>query len=522
MKNSEHDFTLPPFPAFPSVKRYLALGPVLDAVARVSRSIAAREAISLIIGPAGTGKSLACALLAKQFESTHDVVAIGETTISDEPSLYRGVLHRLGVPFDACGRDELERLVQKRLCGNEAKPNGAVVIIDEAASLSADVLESIRRLTNLMVNEQPMVSVVIAGGVKLDETLTAPSLEGFVQRVAARCYLHPLSLDEVRGYIRGAIEACEASPEETITDNAMSAIYHATNGVPRLVNQLMTEAIDCAAELERTLIDESIIERAWASLQQLPSPMIEEPMLKAESSIVEFGELLDPLPMDAGRTVCDDPVAKLRSEMVAESLSRAEQEAEGEAFESCDQDSKSLAPLVEPAADPVKLFGEFDDEEQIEVISGGAGCSRGLCDTDLESMIHSQIVGLSHFAADNTESRRDEAVKETPMESSDTFQYSSEDVSDFVSDLEAEREPDQAPSVLWYDEPDVEADAAAVSDDTDLLWITEDIDVEQRLNNGSGAPSTLHRIDGPDEGDAPRLSIDYREMLDKMRNQSSL
>ena len=323
MKHSEHDFTLPPFPAFPSVKRYVALGPVTDAASRVARSVLAREAISLVIGPAGTGKSLTCALLARQFAGNRDVVAIGETTITDEASFYRCLLHRLGVAFESRGRDELELLVHQRLCGDQANPEGAVVIIDEAASLSADVLETIRRLTNLMRDGQPAVSVILAAGVKLEETLTAPALEAFVQRVAARCYLHPLNWEETRNYIRSSIEACEAVADDTITDQAVSAVFHATNGVPRLINQLMTEAIDCAADMDQSVIDDRTIDRAWASLQQLPSPMVEEPSMKRESSVVEFGELVEPLPVDPMKVpIQEDSIARIKCELTDQSPRR--------------------------------------------------------------------------------------------------------------------------------------------------------------------------------------------------------
>ena len=97
MKNSDNDFALPPFPAFPCVSRYLETGPVADAVGRVSRSILAKEAVSLVIGPPGTGKSLVCSLIADQFHDTHDVVVLGETSLEDESSMLRAMLHRLGV-----------------------------------------------------------------------------------------------------------------------------------------------------------------------------------------------------------------------------------------------------------------------------------------------------------------------------------------------------------------------------------------------------------------------------------------
>lgn len=525
MKNFEQDFSLPPFPAFPSASRYVPFGPVVDAVARVSRSVFAREAISLVIGPPGTGKSLACALLAKEFSATHDVVSIGETTINDETAFYRFLLHRLGIAFEAGKRDELELLVHDRLCGSDANPNGAVLIVDEAASLSADVLESIRRLTNLMRDGQPMVSAVVAGGVKLDETLTVPSLESFVQRVTARCYLHPLNGEETRRYIRESIQACEASPDDTITDTAVSAIHHATSGVPRLINQLMTEAVDCAAEMNESLIDEHTVDKAWACLQQLPGPMMEEPAMKGESSVVEFGELVDPLPL------LDQPSAAdtFKSELMAESISRAEQEAAADLDFAPDPSPEPECDTAQATeievADPVSLFGEFDDEELIEVgVSKAKALPSDSSSLGLESMLHSEIVSLSQFASENTASRYSDFDSISMMDESQAECTDEAGVADSneISDLESNSD---YPSVVWYDEQaaDVdlgpaEGDPDGIHDDTDLLWITEDIDVERR--GESQAAVAAHRVDLPDPTDAPKLSVDYREMLEKMRNQA--
>ena len=43
--------------------------------------------------------------------------------------------------------------------------------------------------------------------------------------------------------------------------------------------------------MDQVLIDEKIIDLAWSKLQQLPSPMVEEPKVTPASSTVEFGEL---------------------------------------------------------------------------------------------------------------------------------------------------------------------------------------------------------------------------------------
>ena len=540
MKNFEHDFVLPPFPGFPSASRFVPVGPVLETFSRVSRSVLAREAISLVIGPPGTGKSLVCALLAKEFAATHDVVALGETPIADDTAFYRFLLHRLGVPLESGKRDDFELMILDRLCGPDAKPHGALLVIDEAASLTTDVLEAIRRLTNLMRDGQPMVSAVVAGGVKLDETLTAPSLEPFVQRVTARCYLHPLNAEESRQYIRQSIEVCDASSDDTIADKAISAIYHATSGVPRLINQLMTEAIDCAAELGETLIDEHTVDKAWASLQQLPSPMTEEPRMQPESSVVEFGQLSDPaVDADASQPI-DSPLCEPAEETFA-----AAEELVAEHDESLESEPSDAAVSVVP--DPVSLFGEFEDEENIEVgVAQVKTKPNAPSEVDLETMLHSQIVGLSQFVSENTASQYSEydslAVFEEPgmiqdSVSDESLEESLEESlsgpSDEWVDEPADQVADQAadepvaaagkgfPSVVWYDEPAKGAggEDSAAHDDTDLLWITEDIDVDRTIIKPASAGGA-HRIDQPSEHDAPKLSVDYREMLEKMRNQA--
>ncbi|MDV6033503.1 MAG: AAA family ATPase [Phycisphaera sp. RhM] len=521
MKNFEHDFVLPPFPGFPSASRFVPVGPVLETFSRVSRSVLAREAISLVIGPPGTGKSLVCALLAKEFAATHDVIALGDTPIADDTAFYRFLLHRLGVPLETGKRDDFELMIHDRLCGPDAKPHGALLVIDEAASLTTDVLEAIRRLTNLMRDGQPMVSAVVAGGVKLDETLTAPSLEPFVQRVTARCYLHPLNAEETRQYIRQSIEVCDASSDDTIADNAISAIYHATSGVPRLINHLMTEAIDCAAEFGETLIDEHTVNKAWASLQQLPSPMIEEPRMQPESSVVEFGELSD-------RAVHADDHYLIESTPADANVAEAE-ELVDEPEESIESEPTDAAVSVVP--DPVSLFGEFEDEENIEVgVAQVKAKPNESSEVDLETMLHSQIVGLSQFVSENTASRYSQidslAVFEEPGMIQDSAPAELLEESPNALSEETAGEPvaeagKDYPSVVWYDEPVQGADAedSAVLDDTDLLWITEDIDVDRKIIKPASAGGS-HRIDQASDQDAPKLSVDYREMLEKMRNQA--
>ena len=291
MHSSDSGYDLPPFPAFPSIERYVGLGSVQDAVDRIERSILAQDAISVVIGPPGTGKTLISELLASRRQNSHRVISLGETPLVDSDSFLRRVLHQAGADIQNAPGGDLQLALFDHICMGDRSDQRLLLLIDEAQSLTPEVLEAIRTLTNLKRDGFPRVSVVMFGGNHLDELLIAPSMDGFRQRISTRCYLHPLNHEETNWYINQTIRNCGCDPEATITADAISAVHHACSGVPRLINQLLTFAIDFAAEKDEHLITDRIIDQSWAEVQQLPSPMVDEPEINITASTVEFGEL---------------------------------------------------------------------------------------------------------------------------------------------------------------------------------------------------------------------------------------
>ncbi|TWU02751.1 ExeA family protein [Stieleria varia] len=545
MKNFDNDFTLPPFPAFPCVSRFVPIGSVNESLERISRSVRAHESLISVIGPPGTGKSLLCGVIAQRFSATHDIVVLGETPILDEKTLRRQMLNRLGVALENHRDDDFQSMMEQRINGPMGKPCGLLLVIDEAQTLTEDLLESIRMLTNIMREGQPRVTAIVVGGVKLDEMLAAPSMNGFAQRIATRCYLHPMNAGETRTYIRDAIEQCGAEPDGTITDGAIAAIHHAASGVPRLVNQMMTEAIDCAADGNQQLIDDSVVDRAWAQLQQLPSPMMEEPRLVGESSTIEFGTL-DDTPMgdsfgqqqvvESSSEECCDEVCETATPCEEEVVCSSDTNVPAEYNEVSEletpidfetpffdcavaplpielfADIELNEPLTQPTTQPLRetrqpvdtgrLFGDFDDEEQINVGSVAAvSSSRSETQSpqptaaetySIESMLHSEIVSLSSFAADTIQVQAEAEMEPESFKATEN------------SD-EAPTKSGPRPTVVWYDEP-AEEESPHYRDDRDIVIISEEIDLEASEREPT-------RIDMG----ASRVKVDYQEILSKMR-----
>lgn len=287
-----------PFSGPPHASQYLPIGPIEDAYRKTRRMLERGETLAVVIGPPGTGKTLLGEKLRHESASTHRVVGVGETPITRRGGLIRQILLHLGA-----GRKVAAKTIQDQdddalhLCLIETLGDGrrsaqpVLLLIDEAQILGPELLEEIRMLTNLTRGGRPIVQAVLLGGPGLDEKLADPLLESFVQRIAVRCYLHPLTYDEVADYVRLSL----ASTNWKVDEEALRAVHFASNGIPRLINHLMDAAIDISLSRKLKRVDHASIQQAWAESQQLPSP-VTEAEIRPHGSEIEFGELEETQP----------------------------------------------------------------------------------------------------------------------------------------------------------------------------------------------------------------------------------
>src|SRR5262245_16389750 len=93
-----------PFPLHPNVDRYFPAAAIEDARRRLARALDRGDGPGLVIGSAGTGKSLLLHVLAAQFHNRFDVVLLGCTRVSTRRALLQAILFELGLPYEQ--RDE--------------------------------------------------------------------------------------------------------------------------------------------------------------------------------------------------------------------------------------------------------------------------------------------------------------------------------------------------------------------------------------------------------------------------------
>ncbi|HVA46865.1 MAG TPA: AAA family ATPase [Pirellulales bacterium] len=303
-----------PFAAAPSVDRYFPVGAVEASRQALVRSIERAEGAALLIGPAGTGKTLLCHLLAEKFRGPYAVALLSNGHLDTRRELLQAILFELGLPYRRLEEGELRLSLIDYVSNEQNARHGLLLLVDEAHTLAPRLLEEVRLIANLVRHGQPRVRLVLAGNPSLEELLADPLLEALSQRIATRCYLEALDYSQTQQFIVAQL-AAPAGAQAIFTPDALEAVYRATDGVARLINQVCDHALTLAFAGGAQQIDRAGVEEAWSDLQQLPTPWnvaarpgtaTEAAREAAREGFIEFGSLDDEAELATEDSALDD------------------------------------------------------------------------------------------------------------------------------------------------------------------------------------------------------------------------
>ena len=245
----------------------------------------------MVVGPSGTGKTLLCQMLCEQFRGQHEVVQLASGRLSTRRALFQAILYWLGQAYRGMDEGELRLALVDYLGCEKRCPTGMLLVIDEAHTLSLRLLDEVRMLTNMVSNGRPRTRLVLAGSPLLEESLASPRLESFSQRLVARCYLEAFNRTETEQYISACLAKAGGQGRSLFTPEACQAVFQATDGVPRLINQVCDHALLSAHTAGQQQVERATVEEAWADLQQLPMPWNGKTEGNSAEAAIEFGTL---------------------------------------------------------------------------------------------------------------------------------------------------------------------------------------------------------------------------------------
>ncbi|MFN0040746.1 MAG: ExeA family protein [Burkholderiales bacterium] len=212
---------------------------------------------NVVTGPIGTGKTTLIRYLLARNGANMTIGLIANMHVSTGGMLPR-ILLAFRQAIDSASDIEHLRIFTRFLEQQAAGQHRAVLIVDEAQSLSLDALEELRMLSNLNA-ELPVFQVILAGQPALKEKLCRPELEQFAQRVVVDYELQPLDKPDTACYIAHRTRVAGHRGALLFNAGACDAVYHYSGGVPRVINILCETALVYGFSDRKPGIDAQVI-----------------------------------------------------------------------------------------------------------------------------------------------------------------------------------------------------------------------------------------------------------------------
>ncbi len=207
--------------------------------------IAARngEGFIKITGEVGTGKTLLC----RKFMATlgdNFVTAYIPNPYLEPRTLMLALADELEITLERdVDQHQLLKSISHRLLDLARLDKRVLLCLDEAQAIPVESLEALRLLTNLETEKRKLLQIVLFGQPELNRNLELNSIRQLAQRITFHYHLGPLTRDDLEYYIAHRLRVAGFTGSRLFSRGAVSKLYSASGGVPRLVNILAHKSL---------------------------------------------------------------------------------------------------------------------------------------------------------------------------------------------------------------------------------------------------------------------------------------
>lgn len=272
-----------PFNVNPDPRYLFTTAHTEEALSCLTYGIQTRKGFILLTGEVGTGKTTLINKLMEWLRGSGVSAAFIFNPRLTEEQFFDFMMMDFGIPCDAHSKSQVLMRLNDWLLERYRLGETAVLVVDEAQTLSSAVLEEIRLLTNFETYTEKLLQIVLAGQPELELKLKKPELRQLRQRITLRTKTHPLTRQETGGYVESRLRIAGCDGDPVFTPDAIEAIHQYSRGIPRVVNLLCEHALITAFADQQKPVEAGIIESVAGEfdLQQGDEP---EPPVRAISS----------------------------------------------------------------------------------------------------------------------------------------------------------------------------------------------------------------------------------------------
>ena len=214
--------------------------------------------IGLFTASPGMGKSFCLRCFAKSLNpSLYHMEYICLSTIS-VADFYKQICSILGIS-DKGGKSTMFKAIQEQVYYlYKEKRQPLLLAVDEAQYLSTGILNDLKMLMNYGFDSINCFTLILCGESHLNATLRGQVHEALRQRITIHYNYQGLSDTETVDYVIHKLN-CAGSSRAIIDDAALNAVAGNTNGNPRLIDNIMSDALMIGAQQDKKCIDTDVI-----------------------------------------------------------------------------------------------------------------------------------------------------------------------------------------------------------------------------------------------------------------------
>ena len=236
-----------PFPVAPDDANFYLSPNIEEIIAEIVHGICARKGFVMLTGDVGLGKTTITRRILRILESRDVSTSLVFHTSLKDVDLLREINRDFGLPVDAVEEsdqlgDHLQQL-NDVLVEQYGRGRNCAIIIDDAQNLDRGSLELVRMISNLEVDQQKIVQILLVGQSELMTTLKSRSMRQLYSRIVIRKVVRSLARQELRSYIQFKLNTAGNQGAIKLSRFAYSKIFGVSKGNFRNVNLLMDRCL---------------------------------------------------------------------------------------------------------------------------------------------------------------------------------------------------------------------------------------------------------------------------------------
>src|ERR1041385_5328518 len=214
----------------------------------------------VLTGDPGMGKTSLLQKLISEHTAKQSIGLVTNARYNIE-HLLPWVLLSLGLSKKRLDPVEAYLIFSEFLIQESKQHRRVILLIDEAQSLGAELLEELRLLSNLNDGKTLKLQIILSGQPDLHTLLQRIDMTQFAQRIVVDYHLEPLSEAETGQCIRHRLQIAGGHPS-LFTNRACALVHRLTRGNPRLINQVCDVALTYGVAEQARIITSKLVAQA--------------------------------------------------------------------------------------------------------------------------------------------------------------------------------------------------------------------------------------------------------------------